>query len=61
MMTASMDELVDFARQILERQIAAGTPEQADARIAVLNERGQYFRAQKVLAARIKAFGEPSV
>ncbi len=61
MMTVSMDELVDLARQVLERDIAAGTPEQADARIARLNERGQYSRAQKVLAARIKAFGELGV
>ena len=47
------------AREILERQVAGTPVDQVDARIAWLRSTGQTVRAQNVLRARIKAFGEP--
>jgi len=52
-------DTVRRAKASLLRQIKAGTPAAADARIASLRALGQFRRADNVLAARIAAFGDP--
>jgi len=51
--------LTERAREILEAQVAQTPVEVVDARIEYLKRAGLLVRADNVLAARIKAFGEP--